>query len=131
MIWGTVVTGNTIYLNDFEITKLNDVEPEYQYFIKDHLGNVRITFTTKDEVDSATATLEDENVANEQGKFIYYDEAIRSFTPTFLTTPITALPFRPVLPGATPMPRCRIRPATLHCFVVERTNATALLNHSA
>ncbi len=83
VIWGTVITGNTIYLNDFEITKLNDVEPEYQYFIKDHLGNIRITFTTKDEVDSATATLEDENVANEQGKFIYYDEAIRVYSNLF------------------------------------------------
>src|SRR5262249_55015019 len=32
--------------------------PEYQYHLKDHLGNVRLTFTTKDEVDSMKATLE-------------------------------------------------------------------------
>ena len=31
--------------------------PEYQYHLKDHLGNVRLTFTTKDEVDESLATL--------------------------------------------------------------------------
>jgi hypothetical protein len=30
--------------------------PEYQYHLKDHLGNVRLTFTTKDEVDESLAT---------------------------------------------------------------------------
>jgi len=83
VIWGTVAAGNTIYLNDFEITKLNITEPEYQYFIKDHLGNVRVTFTTKEETETAMATLEDESMADEQSKFIYYNEAIRVYSNIF------------------------------------------------
>jgi RHS repeat-associated protein len=49
---------------------------EYQYHLKDHLGNVRMTFTTKDEVDSATATMETANAASEEGEFKYYSEAV-------------------------------------------------------
>lgn len=30
--------------------------PEYQYHLKDHLGNVRTTFTTKDETEAPTAS---------------------------------------------------------------------------
>src|ERR1051325_8640003 len=37
--------------------------PEYQYHLKDHLGNVRMTFTTKDEVDAVRATLETDSMA--------------------------------------------------------------------
>lgn len=33
-----------------------DGVPEYQYHLKDHLGNVRLTFTTKNEVEETTAT---------------------------------------------------------------------------
>jgi RHS repeat-associated protein len=51
--------------------------PEYQYHLKDHLGNVRLTFTTKEETESATATMETANAASEQGKFLYYNEAIK------------------------------------------------------
>ncbi len=130
VVWGTVVTGNAIYLNDFEITKLNDVEPEYQYFIKDHLGNIRITFTTKDEVESATATLEDENVADEQGKFIYYDEAIRVYSNLFDHTNNSAsLPSGP--PGEIQMLLSRIPRAIRHCFVVAQMSATVSPNQSA
>ncbi|MFZ6011289.1 MAG: RHS repeat-associated core domain-containing protein [Bacteroidota bacterium] len=50
---------------------------EYQFFLKDHLGNVRLTFTTKDEQESNTATLEDANAATEQGQFLRYAEARR------------------------------------------------------
>ncbi|HEY9008866.1 MAG TPA: hypothetical protein VIM75_22175, partial [Ohtaekwangia sp.] len=50
--------------------------PEYQYHLKDHLGNVRVTFTSKDLSESATATMETQNAANEQGKFLNYTEAI-------------------------------------------------------
>lgn len=50
---------------------------DYQYFVKDHLDNVRITFTTKVEIDSAAATLETANAATEQGQFLNYDEAVK------------------------------------------------------
>lgn len=50
--------------------------PEYQYHLKDHLGNVRVTFTSKDEVDSDKATLETENTGQEQAKFLNYAEAV-------------------------------------------------------
>jgi RHS repeat-associated protein len=50
--------------------------PEYQYHIRDHLGNVRLTFTTENEIESAKATLETVNAGNEQGDFLYYNEAV-------------------------------------------------------
>lgn len=51
---------------------------EYQYHLKDHLGNVRLTFTTKaDEIDPATATFETASQATEQGQFLNYDKARR------------------------------------------------------
>jgi RHS repeat-associated protein len=51
--------------------------PEYQYHLKDHLGNVRLTFTSKDEAETATATMETVNATSEQGQFLNYDEAIK------------------------------------------------------
>ena len=50
---------------------------EYQYHLKDHLGNVRTTFTTKDEQDVSLATMETANQTAERGKFLYYDNARR------------------------------------------------------
>jgi RHS repeat-associated protein len=50
-------------------------EPEYQYHLKDHLGNVRMTFTTKDEVDSVRATLEVNHAAEDSVNFLNYDKA--------------------------------------------------------
>jgi RHS repeat-associated protein len=48
LVWGTTVALNEVfYINEFEITKLEATSPEYQYNLKDHLGNVRLTFTTK------------------------------------------------------------------------------------
>ena len=49
----------------------------YQYHLKDHLGNVRLTFTTKDEKDISKATMETANSNTEQGQFLYYDEAVK------------------------------------------------------
>ena len=57
--------------------------PEYQYNLKDHLGNVRLTFTTKDEVHANTATMETANAPTEQSQFINYAEAITVNTPIF------------------------------------------------
>jgi RHS repeat-associated protein len=51
--------------------------PEYQYHLKDHLGNVRMTFTTKDEVDESKATVENENATSETTQFLNYNKAKR------------------------------------------------------
>jgi RHS repeat-associated protein len=45
--------------------------------LKDHLGNVRLTFTTKEDVDESLATLETANASQEQSKFLYYNEAVK------------------------------------------------------
>src|SRR5690606_32942280 len=70
--WNAVTAGQAFYLNEFEIVKLTTGTPEYQYHLKDHLGNVRITFTSKDETDTYTATLEDDTQATEQATFKNY-----------------------------------------------------------
>lgn len=51
--------------------------PEYQYYLKDHLGNIRVTFTSAPETSAATATLEKINAKQEQGKFLHLDEAVK------------------------------------------------------
>ena len=56
---------------------MEGAQPEYQYHLKDHLGNVRMTFTTKEEVESNRATLEAANLAEEQGEFLRYENARR------------------------------------------------------
>ena len=50
---------------------------EYQYHLKDHLGNVRMTFTAKRVVDNPVATMETANATAEQGEFLYYNEAVK------------------------------------------------------
>ncbi len=50
---------------------------EYQYHLKDHLGNVRMTFTSKRVVDNPVATMETANAAAEHSEFLYYDEAVK------------------------------------------------------
>jgi RHS repeat-associated protein len=78
LVWPTVTAGEIIFLNEFEITKLiTNTTPEYQYNLKDHLGNVRLTFTSKDEVDVNTATLETANLNAEQSQFLRIDNAKR------------------------------------------------------
>lgn len=64
-------------------TGTSDTGPEYQYHLKDHLGNVRLTFTTKDDIDSETATMESANQTKEEGEFLYYDEAVKVNNPIF------------------------------------------------
>jgi RHS repeat-associated protein len=49
---------------------------EYQYNLKDHLGNVRLTFTTKDETETVLATLEPNHADDDRANFLYYHEAI-------------------------------------------------------
>ena len=62
-----------LYLYEFVIEINTLVDPEYQYHLKDHLGNVRVTFTSKERVDESTATMEEPNAGEEYGKFIDYD----------------------------------------------------------
>ncbi|EMR04153.1 RHS repeat-associated core domain protein [Cesiribacter andamanensis AMV16] len=47
-----------------------DVAPEYQYHLKDHLGNVRLTFTSRPQVDHYLATMETENAQEEESQFL-------------------------------------------------------------
>ncbi len=76
----TVYDGEFVYEND-TLQFINHEEgrvvmtgasPEYQYHLKDHLGNVRVTITTKDETDAATATAETVNFEAEYSAFLGY-----------------------------------------------------------
>ena len=58
-------------------------QQEYQYHLKDHLGNVRMTFTTKDKIQTAMATLETEKATTEGGEFLNYDKVRRVNHPVF------------------------------------------------
>jgi RHS repeat-associated protein len=73
--WNTVTSPASIYLNEIEVTRLDNTTPEYQYNLKDHLGNVRVTFTTKQETEAALATLEAAKEDDERSKFVRYDNA--------------------------------------------------------
>ncbi|HTH55167.1 MAG TPA: RHS repeat-associated core domain-containing protein, partial [Cyclobacteriaceae bacterium] len=52
----------------------NGVRREYQYYLKDHLGNTRLTFTTQADVDVTTATHETANLVTEHSQFLRYDD---------------------------------------------------------
>jgi RHS repeat-associated protein len=56
---------------------------EYQYFLKDHLGNVRVTFTSQPETEMMMATLETSNATQERPKFLHYDEVPKVNTRLF------------------------------------------------
>lgn len=78
MVWNTVQTGEAFYLNDFEITKINANNwPEYQYHLKDHLGNVRTTFTMKNTAEATKATVETANLSKESTQFLNISRARR------------------------------------------------------
>ncbi len=80
-----VSKGNTVFLNTIEMYKYDSkngsIESassfEYQYHIKDHLGNVRLTFTTAPEVQTEIATLETALRVEEGSEFQRYDNARR------------------------------------------------------
>jgi RHS repeat-associated protein len=78
VLWNSSNTaGDYFYLNELELIKSTASAPEYQYNLKDHLGNVRLTFTSKDEVDTNTATLETANLNTEQSQFLRISNAKR------------------------------------------------------
>lgn len=97
VVWATVTSGEIMYINDFEIIKLETTSPEYQYNLKDHLGNVRLTFTTKAEMEIAKATMEIANAAFEQSQFIYYNEAVKVNSLLFDHTHTTSAPVNTTL----------------------------------
>jgi hypothetical protein len=77
----TDYVGEFIYENDtlqFIQQEEGRIVPEengdftYDYVLKDHLGNTRITFTTKPKTETFTATFEDNTVADEQLNFNNY-----------------------------------------------------------
>jgi RHS repeat-associated protein len=72
LIWNTATAGEKFYLNAAEIIQLNATDPEYQYNLNDHLGNVRLTFTTKDHTDETLATLEAATMQEDDANFSRY-----------------------------------------------------------
>ncbi|HTE30395.1 MAG TPA: RHS repeat-associated core domain-containing protein, partial [Chryseolinea sp.] len=77
LVWNTVANGEIFYLNEFEVSLLGATTAEYQYHLKDHLGNTRVTFTSKVDVQTDIATLETVNATTEKAKFLRYDNAKR------------------------------------------------------
>ncbi|MBI1768246.1 MAG: hypothetical protein HYR67_07720 [Bacteroidetes bacterium] len=88
VVWNTVLAGEVIYLNEFEITKLTtNTTPEYQYNLKDHLGNVHLTFTAKTlTATNYTAGFETANQATEQSNFSNYQTSHINTVPSNATT---------------------------------------------
>ena len=60
---------------------MKDNPPVYEYFLKDHLGNVRVTFTSKTEVDVSRATMEDDWAEEERSQFLNYDNVRKVSSP--------------------------------------------------
>ncbi len=69
--------GGTNFAIDYIKLEIPEVPSslEYQYHLKDHLGNVRVTFTTKDEEEKTTATYEVATRANENSQYIGLNDA--------------------------------------------------------
>ncbi|HTH56911.1 MAG TPA: DUF6443 domain-containing protein [Cyclobacteriaceae bacterium] len=67
---------------------INEARNEYQYHLKDHLGNVRLTFTTGTTTKKFTAGFEATNQTTEQSNFLNYNtsSAYINSTPTNANT---------------------------------------------
>ncbi|MBL7851126.1 MAG: fibronectin type III domain-containing protein [Cyclobacteriaceae bacterium] len=98
--WNTVTAGQIFYLNEIEITRLTAGTPEYQYHLKDHLGNVRTTFTSVTAVDQNTATLEAASLNAEQSQFLRIATAKRVSAAIFDRTNGTSTGFSERLNGS-------------------------------
>jgi RHS repeat-associated protein len=77
VVWTVAPSANEVlYLNELDVTKLTtNATPEYQYHLKDHLGNVRLTFTTAISIEAQTATYEPASATTERANFVRYDNA--------------------------------------------------------
>ena len=76
--WGSqVLSGEVFYINDLEVIRINPAPAEYQYFLRDHQQNVRVTFTADPKTDAAQATLETVASAAERTRFLRFDHARR------------------------------------------------------
>jgi RHS repeat-associated protein len=90
LAWNTVTAGQQFFINEFEIVKLTvNTAPEYQYNLKDHLGNVRLTFTTAPQPAKVfTAGYEDVNSTTEAANFNpSYNNAVRYSAALYNRTP--------------------------------------------
>jgi RHS repeat-associated protein len=77
------------FINGAELIQLGtNVSPEYQYYLKDHLGNIRVTFTTKDQLETYTAGFEVAQAAAENATFSpSYANAVTSSASVYNHTP--------------------------------------------
>ncbi|MEI9922009.1 MAG: RHS repeat-associated core domain-containing protein [Bacteroidota bacterium] len=73
----TTTTAPVFYINDLEIVQVSTSLPEYQYNLKDHLGNVRVTFGTKKQQDPWRATYETDSADRDNANFLRYNLAKR------------------------------------------------------
>ncbi|MEQ9414586.1 MAG: DUF6443 domain-containing protein, partial [Cyclobacteriaceae bacterium] len=69
---------------------LEEGDPVYQYNLHDHLGNVRLTFTSKDEEENNVATMETENTTDELSQFLHYDDVRKVNSTLFDHTGLSA-----------------------------------------
>ena len=73
LVWDTAMeNGESFYVSEFQVTRSAPQSPEYQYHLKDHLGNVRLTYTTKTTTNTFTAGFEDAAQATEANNFSNY-----------------------------------------------------------
>jgi len=77
LIYQGTALGDTLKFINHEEGRvvMTGTAPEYQYHLKDHLGNVRTTFTTQRAVDNSIGTFEAANYNTEQSLFLRYDDA--------------------------------------------------------
>ncbi|AYB33473.1 DUF6443 domain-containing protein [Chryseolinea soli] len=74
--------------------------PEYQYELKDHLGNVRLTFTTLQSSETVTGTLETANATADQSNFLRYESVRKVQSSLFDHTNGTAIGYAQRLNGS-------------------------------
>jgi RHS repeat-associated protein len=70
--WDTVTLNEVMWINQLEVIKLETQAPEYQYFLKDHLGNVRVTFTSNPQIQTYSAGFETASQTTEAKTFSNY-----------------------------------------------------------
>lgn len=93
LLWQkSVKAGDSFFIDKMELYEYNGTHGnmvfsqsgyEYQYHLKDHLGNVRLTFTTKQDTQTSKATAETENAFVESGEFLNYSSMRRINHPVY------------------------------------------------